>query len=88
MEMKQVNDRIKVPDSAILADGLNEAVIGYMLQNGRYVAVYEYQACVDVFVDREGWPRDEAIEWMEYNVVTTIFDGSPFFIDFTDTDID
>ena len=32
-------------------------------------AIYNYIECVKIFMEREGWSEDEAIEWMEYNVV-------------------
>ena len=31
--------------------------------------VYDYDKCVEIFMEREGWEEEEAIEWMEYNVV-------------------
>ena len=31
--------------------------------------VYDYDKCVEIFMENEGWEEEEAIEWMEYNVV-------------------
>lgn len=54
--------------SALLADGLDDAMIGYTVNtNHRHVAVYSTQKCVDVLVRRDGMTPEEADEFLEFN---------------------
>ena len=48
-------------------EGFNSAKIGVTHDND--MVVYDYDKCVNIFMQREGWTEEEAIEWMEYNVV-------------------
>ena len=50
-----------------ILEGFECAQIGTTHDN---IAVYDYDKCVQVFVERESWTEEEAIEWMEYNVVS------------------
>ena len=54
----------------VKADGLDEAIIG---TGGRInmdeVLIYSYDKCVQIFMDRDKMTYEEAIEWMEFNVV-------------------
>jgi len=53
---------------ALLADGLDEALIGYTINtHSRHVAVYSAQKCVEVLMRRDGMPHDEADEFLEHN---------------------
>lgn len=55
------------PD-ALLADGLDEALIGYTINtHSRHVAVYSAQKCVEVLMRRDGMTHDEADEFLEHN---------------------
>ena len=47
-------------------EGFEKAFIGV---NKEGKAIYNYMECVGIFMECEGWSEDEAIEWMEYNVV-------------------
>jgi len=53
----------------LLADGFEEAVIGVGRQFNVEVMVYDYYKCVDVLMERDGMSIEDAVEWMEYNVV-------------------
>lgn len=54
----------QVEDDAVLWDGCDAALIG--TSDGR--AVYGYARLVQCFVD-EGMDEDEAMEWVDYNIV-------------------
>ena len=65
------------------ADGFDEAKIGVMRRAGQQdiIIVYDFQRCVDVLMEREGWTDEEAEEWMETNVVCAwMGDGTPGFV--------
>ena len=54
----------------VKADGLEDAIIGV---GGRMnmpdVLIYSYNKCVEIFMKRDGMSHEEAVEWMEFNVV-------------------
>jgi hypothetical protein len=56
------------PD-ALLADGFAGALIGVARRCGQpTLAVYDYELGVEILV-RQGMSAEEAVEWMEFNVV-------------------
>ena len=66
--------------NAILVDGFDSALIGYTNGN-RTVAVYDYEKCVKALQKQHKWTYEEAIEWMEFNVVYSgMGDKTPIFI--------
>lgn len=55
------------PD-ALLADGLEDALIGYTINTHMpHVAVYDARKCVDVLMKRDGMTHEEAEEFLEFN---------------------
>lgn len=56
------------PDAVLWTD-LDAAIVGIGLRDGRMVAVYDYDQMVATFGERESWSEDEAIEWVEYNII-------------------
>ncbi len=66
---------------ALVADGLDDAIIGYGQQFPREpLLVYDYDKCVEIFMS-QGMSHEEAIEWMEFNVVNAYMgEGTPIFI--------
>jgi hypothetical protein len=57
------------PD-AILWDGLEDALVGLARRCGQPVlAVYDYNKCVEVFMARDAMSHEDAVEWIEFNVV-------------------
>ena len=53
----------------MLVDGFDEALIGYGHQYNRMLAIYDYQMCVAILVDRDGMSDEEAEEYMQHNVI-------------------
>ena len=64
------------------ADGLDEAIIGVGSRCGQDdILIYDYEKCVQVFMNREGWTYEEAVEWMDFNVVGAwMGEGTPMFL--------
>ena len=55
---------------ALFADGLDEALVGMAERCGEpTLAVYDYARAVEVFMTRDGMAYEEAVEWMDFNVV-------------------
>ena len=67
-------------NDALLADGFEEALIGHT-HGSNVVAVYDYDACVQILMERDSMTIEDAVEWMEYNVVGSyVGDKTPVFI--------
>lgn len=50
--------------------------------SGQRVAVYDSQACIDALAAQEGWERDEAAEFFEYNTLGAyVGAATPLFVD-------
>jgi|OM-RGC.v1.032403760 hypothetical protein len=57
-------------DKPLLADGFDDAVLGLSRGTlGSDVAVYSIDKCIQVLVKRDGMSEDEAIEFMNFNVL-------------------
>jgi len=72
----------EINSSALLADGFDEAILGMCMQFGQeHVVAYDYDKCLEILKDRDDMSIDEAIEYMEYNVVGAYMGVySPVFI--------
>ena len=52
------------------ADGFDEAIVGIVRQfNQPTKVVYDYGKCLKILEKRDGMTLEEAIEYMEFNVV-------------------
>jgi hypothetical protein len=57
-------------DKPLLADGFDSAVLGLSRGPGSAdVAVYSIDRCIDILVKRDGMSEEEAIEYMNFNVL-------------------
>ena len=66
------------PD-ALFADGFDEAIIGYEATGA--CAVYDYNKCLKVLMERDDMTYPEAHEHMEFNVVSAyVGDFTPSFV--------
>jgi hypothetical protein len=68
--------------NALFADGLDEALVGIARRCGQpTLAVYDYEVGVKVFMQRDGMTYEDAIEWMEFNVVGAwMGEGTPIWL--------
>ena len=68
-----------INSEALLADGFDDAIIGYDAVGFR--VVYDYDKCSDILMKRDGMTKHEAHEFMEFNVVCAfVGDFTPLFI--------
>jgi hypothetical protein len=69
-------------EKMVKADGLEDAIIGVGSRiNMPEVLIYSYNKCVDIFMKRDGMTHEEAIEWMDYNVVGAwVGETTPIFV--------
>jgi hypothetical protein len=65
----------------LLADGFDAALIGFGRQFNKVIAVYSYKKCVDILMQNSRMSYDEAVEYMEYNVLGAyVGSHTPVFI--------
>lgn len=67
-------------EDIILADGLDEAFLGLAPEMEPPIAVYSETKAIEI-LSKQGMSRDEAVEYFQYNVVGSLFEGSPMFIE-------
>lgn len=64
----------------LLADGLEDALLGFGYQFSRKVAIYDYARCVEV-LERGGMTTEDAVEYMEFTVLGAyVGPNTPVFI--------
>ena len=55
---------------AMMADGFDEAILGMCIQFGTAPLVaYDYEKCVDMLMKRDEMSKQEAVDYMEFNVI-------------------
>ncbi len=61
-------------EEAVIINGLDEAILGY---SDSGLLVYDFERSVAVFME-SGMSRDEAVEWIDYNVLGLQGNGAGF----------
>ena len=71
MEQTITIDEISdINPEAMLADGFDEAILGMCVQFGSEpVVAYDFNKCVEIVMERDGMEREEAIDFINFNVV-------------------
>jgi hypothetical protein len=67
----------------IILEGFDAAILGVGESAGwdSPRVVYDYQKCLDVLMEQNNWEREDAIEWMDYNVINVYMGkGNPVFV--------
>ncbi len=80
---KQIEEYADETEAQLLfADGFDSAIVGLGNQAGRpETVVYDYSRCVGILMARDGMSYEEAVEYMEFNVVSAwVGDNTPTFI--------
>ena len=54
---------------ALLADGFEDALIGYSQQFNKVLALYDYAKCVSILMSRDSMTEEEACEFLEFNTL-------------------
>ena len=68
-------------DGCLMADGFEEALVGFGTRFNSPVTVYDLNKCLDILVERDGMSYDEAQEYMEFNVLGAyVGEETPIFI--------
>ncbi len=73
----------QLEDNILFADGFEEAILGIVRRAGQPdVIAYDYEKCVQILVERDDMTKEEAFEYMEFNVVASfVGEKTPIFIE-------
>lgn len=69
-------------DVIILGDAYTEKALLGISSDRR--AVYDFDTLLELYVTEEGWTQDEAIEWIDINILGSKMDGKEPIIVFKD----
>ena len=65
-----IDEIIDINPEAMLADGFDDAILGMCVQFGSEpVVAYDFNKCVEIIMERDGMEREEAIDFINFNVV-------------------
>ena len=82
VEMNKTDQRIELENlfpEALFADGFDEAIMGW--EASSCVVVYDYLKCMNILMERDGMAKQEAHEFMEFNVINAyVGDFTPSFV--------
>jgi hypothetical protein len=69
-------------NKALFADGFDEAFLGMGRQFNKDIAVYDYNKCLDILIERDGMDVLDAIEHLEHNVIGAwVGEFTPIFLE-------
>lgn len=62
---------MKDEDKPLLFEGFEKAFVGMLRRYGQNnpIAIYDYNRCINILMDRDGMEEDEAVEWLEHNTL-------------------
>ena len=80
MDREELMDELTEAE-ALLADGFEDALIGVMYRFGQGpIALYNQDRCIEILMQRDGMEYDEAIEYLDFNVLGAwVGDSTPAF---------
>lgn len=83
MTIQEIKDELaQRNDEALLADGLDDALIGAGEHFGSGTrAVYDREKVIDILVKRDGMTADEANEHFEFNILGSGVPNAPIFVE-------
>ena len=74
--------RSEVAEGALLADGFEDALIGYGYQFNYPIAVYSRKRCINILMDDGIMDYEEATEYFDFNVSGAyVGESTPVFLD-------
>jgi hypothetical protein len=76
-----------VNPEAVIAEGLDEALIGYTVCGEESVAVYNSDKCVSILAEKHGMTEEDAEDYFSYNVLGSLInygENAPVFVKIPD----
>lgn len=69
MTPEQVRTQLAEQDpDIVLADGFEDALLGYVEVFSRSIALYDRAKCIRILMTRDGMDREDAEEFFDFNV--------------------
>ena len=75
-------ERSELPEDTLVADGFDDAILGYSAYSpGReQLVIYDYWKCIEI-LKTEGMTEEEAIEYLEFNTIGAwVGEKTPVFV--------
>lgn len=67
-------------EEALLADGFEDALIGYVEIFSKLIALYDKEKCIEILMVRDNMSYEDAYEYFEFNVTGSfVGEGTPAF---------
>ena len=67
--------------AALYADGFEKALIGVGYQFNTELAVYDWEKCVEILIERDQMTYEDAVEFMDFNVTGAwVGKSTPVFV--------
>ena len=83
--MHQRKKQMQSPSNkALVLDGLDEAIRG-VSDCGKFI--YDFNKVIKIFTNRDGMTVDEAVEYIEYNVMGVQGNGDGFIMMYPDWEV-
>ena len=81
MSFEDVRESIaQINEEALLAEGFEKALIGYVEIASKTLALYDREACIEILMKRDKMTRDGAEEFFGFNVQgASVGDHTPAF---------
>lgn len=80
-QIQQHNELVDEFDGALLADGFEDALVGFGYRFSHPVAIYDYNRCIEILMNRDGMTDEEAIEFFDFNVAGAyVGESTPVYI--------
>tara|TARA_R110000796_G_scaffold8939_9_gene30772 strand:- start:311 stop:598 length:288 start_codon:yes stop_codon:yes gene_type:complete len=74
-------DLMEQYDGCLMADGFEEALIGFGTRFNNPVTIYDLNKCIDILIEGDGMSQEEAIEYMDFNVLGAyVGEETPIFL--------
>lgn len=71
----------EIDEKILLADGFEDALVGYAEIFNRVIATYDRRKCIEILMNRDGMTEEEAEEFFSYNVTGSfVGEYTPAFI--------
>ncbi len=86
MNPEERNELEEANPEALLADGLEGALVGYTVNHHHpIVAVYDIGKCIQILVERDGMSYEDADEFLSFNTLGAyVGENGPIFVRFFD----
>jgi hypothetical protein len=69
---------------AVLADGLDAALIGHSVSGDEHVAVYDMDKCIEILMETHNMNEEEAEDFFSYNMLRDCGENAPVFVKLPD----